>query len=53
MSLFVVWLSRPLHPSDRACLPQGEGPARHTRVLGDTERQSAAEHGGWAEDLPQ
>lgn len=52
-SLYAVCLSRPLHPSDRTGVPEGEGPARHSRLLGDTECQQAAEHGGWFKDGPQ
>lgn len=43
--LSAVWLFGSLHPSDGTSLPEGEGPARHTRVLSNTERQPAAEHG--------
>jgi len=53
LSVCTAWLSRPIHPSDRTSLPEGERPARHARLLGNTERQSAAEHGGWFKDGPQ
>lgn len=51
--LSAVGLSGSLHPSDGPGLPEGEGPARHARVLGDTERQPAAEHGHAVTGGPQ
>lgn len=53
LSLSAVCLSRPLHPSDRTSLPEGEGPARHARLLRNAECQPAAEHGCWIKDVPE
>lgn len=53
LCLSSVRFPRPLHASDWTGLPEGEGPARHARLLGDAERQPAAEHGGRAEDGAQ